>query len=137
MTALPELRAALVDAAERRQRHAETNAAASRASAVARRRWWQWRALPVVLILSLGGTAAALAAVGVSDAVLIERKPDESHLPAVHAELLKRVRGDMQFVLAGKATSIQSVRNALTSAGVGKKRMKAKAYWAPGKIGLD
>lgn len=79
----------------------------------------------------------ALAAIGVSDAVLIERKPDESHLSAVHAELLRMARSDAQFVLAGKAASIQSVRKALATAGISSTRMKAKAYWTPGKVGPD
>jgi len=43
----------------------------------------------------------------------------------------------MSVVLTGKAQSIQYVSRALKIAGVGSSRIKAKAYWAPGKTGLD
>lgn len=42
-----------------------------------------------------------------------------------------------QLVLTGKASSIQRVSRALKAAGVASSRMRTKAYWAPGKTGLD
>ena len=82
-------------------------------------------------------SAIALAAIGISDAILVERLPDESHLENVTAALMQRVSDTTQFVMTGKAGSIQVVKKSLTAAKIGNTRMKAKAYWAPGKIGLD
>lgn len=41
------------------------------------------------------------------------------------------------FVLSGKASSIQLLRRVLGASGVAPTQMKTKAYWAPGKKGLD
>ena len=61
MTALPELRSALVDAAELQQQHAAANQSMTRTRGIARRRWWLWRGVPAVLLFVLGGTAVAFA----------------------------------------------------------------------------
>ncbi|KGB24904.1 hypothetical protein ApDm4_1195 [Acetobacter pomorum] len=41
------------------------------------------------------------------------------------------------FVLTGNASTIQRLRQNLKSRGVPPTRLIAKAYWAPGKTGLD
>jgi NADPH-dependent ferric siderophore reductase len=41
------------------------------------------------------------------------------------------------FILTGKATSIQRLQRALKAQGVPRSRLLTKAYWAPGKTGLD
>jgi NADPH-dependent ferric siderophore reductase len=78
-----------------------------------------------------------LDAVGLGEARLIARGIDDAHLAAVEAEMLRLAASGAQFVLTGKASSIQRVSRALKAAGVASSRIKAKAYWAPGKIGLD
>jgi NADPH-dependent ferric siderophore reductase len=79
----------------------------------------------------------ALDAVGLGEARLIARGIDDAHLAAVEAEMLRLAASGAQFVLTGKASSIQRVSRALKAAGVASSQIKAKAYWAPGKAGLD
>lgn len=102
-----------------------------------RRRAGGESALCVFEAADLGEASAVLAAIGVTDALLIERAHDDSHLAAVHDALLRQATSDTHFVLSGKAPSIQSVKRALAAAGIGNTHQKAKAYWAPGKVGLD
>jgi hypothetical protein len=44
---------------------------------------------------------------------------------------------DATFVLTGKASTIQRLRQSLTRQAVSSRRIVTKAYWAPGKAGLD
>jgi len=88
--------------------------------------------------------AAALEAVGVSGARLVPRRPDDSHLQDVEAELETWSRAASlpaevlgSCVLSGKAGSIAALQRALRRLGVARGRVSAKAYWAPGKRGLD
>jgi ferric-chelate reductase (NADPH) len=76
-------------------------------------------------------------AIGLGQATLIERIADDAHLAAVEAEVLRLAASGAHFVLTGKASSIQRVSCALKAAGVVSSRVKTKAYWAPGKVGLD
>lgn len=78
-----------------------------------------------------------LEAIGLGQATLIERTADDAHLAAAEAELAQLAATGAHFVLTGKASSIQRASRALKAAGVGSSRLKAKAYWAPGKAGLD
>jgi ferric-chelate reductase (NADPH) len=78
-----------------------------------------------------------LEAIGLGRATLIERIADDAHLAAAEAEVLRLAASGAHFVLAGKVSSIQRVSRALKAVGVASSRVKTKAYWAPGKIGLD
>ena len=78
-----------------------------------------------------------LEAIGLGQATLIERIADDAHLAAAEAEMLRLAASGAHFVLTGKASSIQRVSRALKAAGVVSSRVKTKAYWAQGKIGLD
>ena len=78
-----------------------------------------------------------LEAIGLSQATLIERTAGETHLAAAEAEALRLAASGAHFILTGKASSIQRVGRALKAAGVVSSRIKAKAYWAQGKTGLD
>ena len=78
-----------------------------------------------------------LEAIGLGHATLIERTAGDAHLAAAEAEVLRLAASGAHFVLTGKAASIQRVSRALKAAGVVSSRVKTKAYWAPGKIGLD
>lgn len=77
-----------------------------------------------------------LTAIGLGRATLIVRSAEDAHLAAVEAELL-RFAASAHFVLTGKASSIQRINRALRAASVATSRMSTKAYWAPGKTGLD
>jgi ferric-chelate reductase (NADPH) len=76
-------------------------------------------------------------AIGLGQATLIERIADDAHLAAAEAEVLRLAASGAHYVLTGKASSIQRVSRALKAAGVASSRVKTKAYWAQGKIGLD
>jgi NADPH-dependent ferric siderophore reductase len=78
-----------------------------------------------------------LEAIGLGHANLIERRVDDAHLAAAEADLVRFAASGATFVLTGKAASIQRVSRALKAAGVAGARLNAKAYWAPGKTGLD
>jgi len=78
-----------------------------------------------------------LEAIRLGEAMVIERTADDMHLAGAEAELARLAAGGAHFILTGKASSIQHMSRALKTAGVGSARAKAKAYWAPGKTGLD
>ena len=83
--------------------------------------------------------AAALEAVGVSGATLVQRRPEDAHLTDIEAELetWSAAGGLDSCVLTGKAGSIAALHRALRRLGVARGRVLTKAYWAPGKRGLD
>ncbi|MBR0782967.1 siderophore-interacting protein [Bradyrhizobium iriomotense] len=78
-----------------------------------------------------------LDAVSLSEARLIARSGGDAHLAEIEAEMLRLAANGAQFVLTGKASSIQRISRALKAASVASSRIKAKAYWAPDKTGLD
>ncbi|MBO4227293.1 SIP domain-containing protein [Bradyrhizobium neotropicale] len=80
---------------------------------------------------------AALEAIGLGQAMLIERTADDAHLAAAEAEMLRLAARGAHFVLTGKASSIQRIGRALKAVGIVSSRVKTKAYWAQGKTGLD
>ncbi|WP_404533670.1 siderophore-interacting protein [Bradyrhizobium ottawaense] len=79
-----------------------------------------------------------LDSIGLGHARLMARSADDTHLATAESELLRLAANGAQFVLlTGKASSIQRVGRALKAAGVASSRIRAKAYWATGKTGLD
>lgn len=78
-----------------------------------------------------------LEAIGLGEATLIKRTADDAHLAAAEAEVLRLAASGAHFVLTGKASSIQRISRALKAVGVVSSRVKTKAYWAQGKVGLD
>jgi ferric-chelate reductase (NADPH) len=93
----------------------------------------------VLEVTSKPAAAAALEALGVTGAHLVERRPDDVHLGEVQemtAHLLQ-TRSIQGAVLSGKATSIQRMSKQLRQLGLPRARLQTKAYWAPGKTGLD
>ncbi|MCZ4342646.1 siderophore-interacting protein [Sphingomonadaceae bacterium G21617-S1] len=85
----------------------------------------------------LAESRAVLEAIGLGDATLIERVADDAHLAGTETELARLAAGGAHFDITGKASSIQQMSRTLTAAGFESARVKAKAYWAPGKTGLD
>jgi ferric-chelate reductase (NADPH) len=75
-----------------------------------------------------------LEAIGLDAPALID---DDVHLAAAEAEVLRLAATGAHFVLTGKASSIQRISLALKAVGVVSARVKTKAYWAQGKVGLD
>ena len=78
-----------------------------------------------------------LEAIGLGEAALIERTGNDAHLAAAEAEVLRLAASGAHFVLTGRALSIQRISRALKAVGVVSSRVKTKAYWAQGKVGLD
>jgi NADPH-dependent ferric siderophore reductase len=78
-----------------------------------------------------------VARLGLADAALFARTGDDLHLEAMANTLAPLVAAGASFVLTGQAGAIQRLRQALKAHGVPPARIAAKAYWAPGKIGLD
>ncbi|SDV50784.1 siderophore-interacting protein [Chitinasiproducens palmae] len=86
---------------------------------------------------SLGDAEAALASVDLHANELFARRSSDAHLADVEGLLPILATAGATFVLTGKATSIQHLRRALKRLEVPPGRLVAKAYWAPGKRGLD
>jgi ferric-chelate reductase (NADPH) len=99
---------------------------------------------PLACVLEVGDRAegeAVVAAIGLGDraqVAVIERRANDAHLADVTSELARGLRAHPggELLLTGRAQSIQAVRARLRAAGV-RDRGANKAYWAPGKTGLD
>jgi len=93
----------------------------------------------VLEVNSKAESGAVLARLQIEGVTSIERKPDDAHhveLEAlVEAEL--KARAIVSAALSGKAPSIQRVNKKLRALGLGNRQLRTKAYWAPGKAGLD
>lgn len=97
------------------------------------------RAVPrcVFEVESRAASTLALQALGVATAVLVERRDEALRMQAASG-LWSQCSGDgTLFVLTGRAQSIQQARQALKARGVPGSRIVSKAYWAPGKAGMD
>jgi len=84
----------------------------------------------------------ALAALGparLRQAQLVKRQVGDAHLAEVEEALARHARADAyrHFVLCGSAPAIQRMVRTLRRLGVAREHLQAKAYWAPGKVGLD
>lgn len=74
---------------------------------------------------------------GIAGTTLVRRELGDGHWRQMEKEILKLDQADSHYLLAGKASSIQRARSWLKIHGVSNQRLHAKAYWAPGKKGLD
>jgi NADPH-dependent ferric siderophore reductase len=93
----------------------------------------------VLEVTDSGETRAALDALGFSGATLVARQTNEAHREALVDAVIQALQAHpgAPLVLSGRAAAIQGVRQGLKARGVGLATVKAKAYWAPGKVGLD
>jgi NADPH-dependent ferric siderophore reductase len=74
---------------------------------------------------------------GLGRVALYPRRAGESQVTGMEAALPALIAGGASFVLAGRAGMVQHLRHALKALGVPPSRVITKAYWAPGKTGLD
>ncbi|WP_445681204.1 siderophore-interacting protein [Radicibacter daui] len=81
--------------------------------------------------------AGAIAQLGLPDAGLTARQDGDTHVLELAATLPALAKAGASFVLTGKAGTIQKLRQSLRQLGVASARVVSKAYWAPGKTGLD
>lgn len=88
-------------------------------------------------VFDLDAAAQVADRLGLSRAALFRRRGDDAHLETMTDALASLAGLGASFVLTGRATAIQRVRHGLKARGVVPSRLLAKAYWAPGKTGLD
>jgi ferric-chelate reductase (NADPH) len=82
---------------------------------------------------------------GIANADLIERRPNDAHLSEVEKVAVEHLQAHSiescasieSCVLSGKASSIQRLNKRLRSLGLSSRQIRTRAYWAPGKAGLD
>lgn len=74
---------------------------------------------------------------GLRGATLFERHMDDAHVERMEAVLPSLAAGGAAFVFAGKAGTVQRLRQSLKLLDVAIPRITTKVYWAPGKVGLD
>ncbi|HEU5075327.1 MAG TPA: hypothetical protein VFU02_14150 [Polyangiaceae bacterium] len=76
---------------------------------------------------------------GITEAELVERKPADAHLSELEQVVVARVQGHsiQSCALSGKASSIQALSKRLRSLGISRSQLRTRAFWAPGKVGLD
>jgi NADPH-dependent ferric siderophore reductase len=82
---------------------------------------------------------AVLDALELQNVELVERQGDDAQLSEVEARLRARLARDAatRLVLTGKAQSIQTLRKRLKAEPMAHTEQRVKAYWSPGKRGLD
>jgi NADPH-dependent ferric siderophore reductase len=78
-----------------------------------------------------------LAGLAIGDAALVERHDDDEHIAQLEAALPALAAAGASFVLTGRAGTIKRLRQGLKQLAVPTARLVTKAYWAPGKTGLD
>jgi len=81
----------------------------------------------------------ATAKLGLENIALFEKKQNGSHLEKIITRLVEDASalGSPQWVFTGQARSIQNIRKSLRAAGVEPSNSKVRAYWSPGKTGMD
>lgn len=77
------------------------------------------------------------ATLGIGAAALYPRREDDAHVAEMEAALSAPIEAGATFVLTGKAGTLQRLRHSLKRLAVPTARIVSKAYWAPGKSGLD
>jgi ferric-chelate reductase (NADPH) len=80
-----------------------------------------------------------LGQLGITNAELVERRSDDSHLSEVENLAVTHLQDSSikSGALSGKASSIQRLNKRLRSLGLSSRQIRTRAYWAPGKVGLD
>lgn len=81
--------------------------------------------------------AAVLAQLELYSAITIQRREGDEHLSEICEAMLIDADAASTFILTGRAASLQYVTHMLRAAGFGSRSIRTKAYWAPGKTGLD
>lgn len=84
-----------------------------------------------------GSTQQALTQLGMGEARLFAKRDGEMHLEAMEATIPALAAASAGFVLTGRAGMVQRLRQTLRRYGVPAANILTKAYWAPGKTGLD
>jgi NADPH-dependent ferric siderophore reductase len=84
-------------------------------------------------------TKAVVAKLGLEGVELLAKTSSGSHLDGAVERLAESAAamGSPQWVFTGQARSIQTIRTRLRDLGVASVGSKVRAYWSPGKTGMD
>ena len=90
-------------------------------------------------VSSLTESQPAIRRLGLNNAYLGVRSESDTQWTELEAKMQSALQAlpTAHIVLSGKAGSIQHMRKWLKPLGMGSNRLQNKAYWAPGKTGLD
>jgi ferric-chelate reductase (NADPH) len=90
-------------------------------------------------VSSLVESEEVIRAIDLPNAKLVQKERNDEHLEEVEDNLLRASSRseDAEWLFAGNAISIQTLRKRLRSRDVPMAKPKVKAYWAPGKVGLE
>jgi ferric-chelate reductase (NADPH) len=115
----------------------ETSLAAAQALHECRR-----QTVPSRYVFEVNAPAEAemiLRRLGVTHASLVQKREDGSHLTDVISQMAAQAARiqSPQWIFTRQARSIQSIQKGLKQGGVSLSGSKVKAYWSPGKTGLD
>lgn len=80
---------------------------------------------------------AAARAIGLHDVIMVSRAAQDAHIPELWNAVAATAPSKASLVLTGKAQTIQALRALVRRDQVNGLKQKNKAYWAPGKRGLD
>ncbi|WP_370677319.1 siderophore-interacting protein [Pleomorphomonas sp. PLEO] len=84
----------------------------------------------------VAASGEAVAKLGLK-ATLYGRRADDQHVTVLEESLAAGIEAGARFVLTGKAGTIQRLRQRLRQQAIPSAHIVTKAYWAPGKTGLD
>ena len=90
-------------------------------------------------VSTLADTKLVVEQLQLNDAHLCARLENDRHFVELETYVSTFLQGHaaVDIVLTGKATSIQYINRLLRQRDIGAGRRQSKAYWAPGKAGLD
>ena len=90
-------------------------------------------------VSTLADTKPVVERLQLNDAHLCARLENDRHFAELetYVSSFLRAHAAADIVLTGKATSIQHITRLLRQRNAGADRRQSKAYWAPGKAGLD
>ena len=90
-------------------------------------------------VSTLAETAPVVEQLQLNDAHLFTRTANDGHFAELETRMsaLVQAHATADIVLTGKSTSIQRITRLLRQRQIGVGRRQSKAYWAPGKVGLD
>lgn len=88
-------------------------------------------------VSDMASAEQAGAALDLGNITIFERRGDDTHLAQMEAVLPELADAGVSFALTGKAGTVQRLRHDLKRQVVASSRVVTKAYWAPGKAGLD
>ena len=90
-------------------------------------------------VSSPADVALVIEELGLDNTSVIQRNPNDSHIETVVKTLMEKAMllDSPQWFLTGMALSIQQIRKRLRALAFSTPKLKVKAYWLPGKVGLD